>query len=158
MIRGPRRCVGKELLEACPVTLFPPPFPWKTLVPVVPERQYLAFTSRFAMRSPLRVPAFYFYGLRIMRQVEKAPGAVGYSLAADLPHLLFYTLSAWDDAAALSAFSGASTHGASMREFHQDMRAPSPFVHWQVPGSALPLTWPDALARLQAEDQRRAGG
>ena len=62
--------------------MFPPPQPWKQLRAVEPNREYQAFTSRFAMRSWLRVPAFFAASLKIQKQVEAAPGAVGYSLGA----------------------------------------------------------------------------
>lgn len=38
--------------------MFPPPQPWKQLAAVDPDQEYLAFTSRFALRSVLRAPAF----------------------------------------------------------------------------------------------------
>ncbi len=34
--------------------MFPPPQPWKQLVAIDPDQEYLAFTSRFALRSFLR--------------------------------------------------------------------------------------------------------
>ena len=62
--------------------MFPPPQPWKQLGPIDPDQTYLAFTSRFALRSVLRMPAFLGTSLKIMKQVEGTPGALGYSLGA----------------------------------------------------------------------------
>lgn len=136
--------------------MFPPPQPWKQLAPVDPDRQYLAFTSRFALRSVLRVPAFMAAALRIMRQVETAPGVVGYSLGSHLPDLAFYTLSAWQDEEALRAFSRGLHHGEALRAFHRDMRAPSPFIRWRVRGAELPLLWDDALERIRRHDAQNS--
>jgi hypothetical protein len=135
--------------------MFPPPQPWKPLTPVDPEQTYLAFTSRFALRSVLRLPAFIAASLKIMKQVEAAPGALGYSLGAHLPGLYFYTLSAWVDDDSLRAFSRAVQHGEALQSFHRDMRLPSPFIRWAVRGTDLPLQWSDALERIRADDRQR---
>jgi hypothetical protein len=133
--------------------MFPPPQPWKQLQPVDPERTYLAFTSRFAMRSWLRVPAFIGATGPIQKQVEAAHGAIGYSLGAHLPSLYFYTLSVWEDDAALRKFSRALKHSDAMRAFHRDLRIASPFVRWSVRGSEVPLRWDDSLERIRAYEQ-----
>jgi hypothetical protein len=130
--------------------MFPPPRPWKSLAPVEPEKSYVAFTSRFALRSIRQLPSFLRYGNQIMRQVEAAPGAVGYSLGGDLLKLHFHTLSAWEDDASLRAFVGASPHTTAARAFSQGMRVPSIFAHWTVRGAELPLRWPDALERQRS--------
>jgi heme-degrading monooxygenase HmoA len=130
--------------------MFPPPRPWKELQPVDPDREYVAFTSRFFLRSPLRVLAFMRYSSRIMKQVETAPGAVGWSLAANLPTLEFYTLSAWDSADDLRAFLKAGAHGESVGVFANDMRRKSIFVQYKVRGRELPLQWKDAVEQQVA--------
>lgn len=129
--------------------MFPPPRPWKELQPVDPEREYVAFTSRFFLRSPLRVPAFMRYSSRIMKQVNAAPGAVGWSLGADLLKLEFHTLSAWESAEDLRAFLKAGAHGESTGVFANDMRRKSIFVQYKVLGRDLPLGWKEAV-ELQA--------
>ena len=108
--------------------MFPPPQPWKQLAAIDPDQEYLAFTSRFALRSFLRAPAFMGASFGIMKQVEAAPGVLGYSLGSHLPGLSFYTLSAWQDDDSLRAFSRALQHGQALKTFHRDMRAPSPFI------------------------------
>ena len=135
--------------------MFPPPQPWKQLAAIDPDQEYLAFTSRFALRSVLRAPAFMGAALGIVKQVEAAPGAVGYSLGSHLPGLYFYTLSAWQDDDSLHAFSRALQHGQSLKTFHRDMRGPSPFIRWPVRGRDLPLHWADALERIRRYDEQR---
>jgi hypothetical protein len=111
----------------------------------------VAFTSRFALRSILRVPAFLRRTPGIERQVKAAPGAVGYSLGADLLKLHFHTLSVWEDAGSLRAFAHALAHEEVREAFATDKRAPSIFVQWSVLGADLPLTWKDALARQRTQ-------
>ena len=88
----------------------------------------------------------------IMKQIEAASGAVGYSLGSHLPGLYFYTLSAWNDEESLRAFSRALQHGNALRAFRSDMRAASPFIRWHVRGTDLPLRWDDALERINLHD------
>ena len=107
------------------------------------------------MRSFLRAPAFMGAAFGIMKQVQAAPGVVGYSLGSHLPGLSFYTLSAWQDEESLRAFSRALQHGQALKMFHLDTRSPSPFIRWQVRGKDLPLHWPDALARIRQYDEQR---
>lgn len=130
--------------------MFPPPRPWKQVGRVDPDRDYVAFTSRFFLRSPLRVPAFMRQGSKIMRQVDAAPGIVGWSLAANLPTLEFYTLSAWEDADSLRSFIRAGAHSRALEAFARDMRRDSIFVQFTVVGKDLPLTWSDAVGRQNA--------
>src|SRR5436190_20989947 len=101
--------------------MFPPPRPWKQVATIEPEREYVAFTSRFFLRSPLRVPAFMRQSSRIMKQLATAPGLVGWSLGVNLPTLEFFTLSAWEDAESLRAFVRAGDHGEALQRFARGM-------------------------------------
>jgi hypothetical protein len=143
--------------------VFPPPKPWKQVATIDPDREYVAFTSRFFMKSPRRVLKFLSRTGPIERQVDAAPGVVGWSLGANLLKLEFYTLSAWEDAGSLQRFAHEATHGAVMREFAGDMRRKSLFVHYTVRGSELPLAWKEALRRQngiaeESADQTSSAG
>jgi hypothetical protein len=127
--------------------MFPPPTPWKLRAAVDPDREYVAFTSRFSLRSFFRIPAFLMRSQRIMKQADAAPGLVGWSLGANLFKRDFYTLSAWQDAESLRRFVHDGDHLASLAQFEHDMRTRSIFVYYTVKGSELPLSWADALAR-----------
>jgi hypothetical protein len=76
--------------------VFPPPKPWTQVGEVDSDREYVAFTSRFFLKSPLRLPKWMAQAPPIMKQVDAAPGIVGWSLGMNLPTLEFYTLSAWE--------------------------------------------------------------
>ena len=131
--------------------MFPPPRPWKQIGPVEPEREYVAFTSRFFMRSPLTVPSFVRYGSAIGKQIDSTPGVIGWSLWANLRKLEFHTLSAWEDAESLRAFVSAGAHGGGVEKFAGVMRRDSIFVQYGVLGKNLPLAWDDAIARQEAQ-------
>lgn len=133
--------------------MFPPPQPWKQIGTVDPQCDYVAFTSRFHLRSLLRVPSFLRQSYRIMRQANTSPGIVGWSLGSDLLRLQFYTLSAWEDSASLQAFIKSGGHGVAIQKFEKDMRRPSIFVHYRVPGKDLPLSWDDAMRRQEARSR-----
>lgn len=139
------------------VFMFPPATPWKPRAAVDPAREYVAFTSRFSMRSFLRVPAFAIRSWQIMKQVDASPGVVGWSLGANVFKREFYTLSAWEDAESLKRFVHDADHLASLTQFENDMRRKSIFVYYKVLGRDLPLTWADAIARQEAHDKMRPG-
>jgi hypothetical protein len=134
--------------------VFPPPQSWKQIAAVDPEKEYVAFTSRLFLKSPLRLPAFLAQSPKITKQVRAAPGIVGWSLGMNLPTLEFYTLSAWENAESLRAFVHAGAHGETVKQFEQATRRPSIFVQFRVAGRELPLRWDDAIAR-QNETLRR---
>src|SRR5262245_46817119 len=102
--------------------MFPPPMPWKQRAVVDPEREYVAFTSRYFMKSMLRVPPCIARAFRIMKQANAAPGIIGWSLGSDLFKLEFHTLSVWEDADSLRCFVRDGNHRAALGEFEQDIR------------------------------------
>lgn len=127
--------------------MFPPPRPWKQIGQVDPDREYVAFTSRFFLRSVRRVPAFLAQSQRIVKQVSDAPGIVGWSLGSNLASLEFYTLSAWDDENSLRDWVASAHHLDATKKFAGDLREKSIFVRFPVLGRDLPLKWKDAVAR-----------
>lgn len=133
--------------------MFPPPMPWKPRAAVDPNREYVAFTSRFFLKSVRRLPAFMASSRRIMKQANKAPGVIGWSLGMDLFKLEFYTLSAWEDADSLRRFVQEGDHGGALQAFARGMRRKSIFVYYKVLGRDLPLTWKDAVARQRRQDR-----
>ena len=135
--------------------MFPPPRPWKQRKAVDPQREYVAFTSRFFLRSLRRVPAFLWTSFRIMRQANEAAGIIGWSLGMDIVSREFHTLSAWEDAESLRHFVQDGSHRRAAQAFEGDMRRKSIFVYYRVPGRDLPLIWRDAIARQEEQDKRR---
>lgn len=129
--------------------MFPPPSPWSQRSAVDAEREYIAFTSAFHLKSFLRVPAFIRRANKIMKQADASPGIVGWSLGFNLFTLDFYTLSVWQDNDSLRRFVREGEHLTSLSEFEHDMRKTTTFVHYKLSGRDVPPKWQDALARLR---------
>jgi heme-degrading monooxygenase HmoA len=127
--------------------MFPPPRPWTPCAKIDPQREYLAFTSCFFLKSPLRAPAFLASANRIMKLANAAPGIIGWSLGVNILKLEFFTLSAWEDAESLHRFTRDEGHKSALQEFRHDLRRKSVLVYYKVWGRDLPLTWKDAIER-----------
>lgn len=107
--------------------------------------------SRLELHRLRDVPPFLAAALRIRRQMLGSPGTLGLSLIARPLHRTFWTLSAWKDPAALSAAVGCRPHRQIMTRFRPRM-AGAAFVTWTTPGTALPISWDEALRRLSNPD------
>jgi hypothetical protein len=107
--------------------------------------------SRLELRRLRDVPPFLAAALKIRRQMLGSPGVLGLSLIARPLHRTFWTLSAWQDQAALSADVGRQPHRQIMTHFRPRM-AGAAFVTWTAPATALPIPWDEALQRLEKPD------
>ena len=120
--------------------------PWQSYSAAAPDREYVALLSYLPLNSAWHIPWLVLYSTRIRRQLSTSPGLIGYALRAQIAAKRFWTLSAWEDAAALKAFVAGPPHVTIMKALAPYMGATS-FVRWNVKGSELPLTWDDALRR-----------
>jgi hypothetical protein len=84
-----------------------------------------------------------------------APGAAGLSLIAEPARRTFWTLSAWQDQAALRAATGAEPHLGLMKRFRPVM-AGSRFVTWTA--DTVPVPWDEARRRLADPDTVHGNG
>lgn len=78
-----------------------------------------------------------------------SPGVLGLSLIARPLHRTFWTLSAWQDQAALRVATGHQPHVQIMKHFRPLMAASS-FVTWTA--TDLPIPWDEARRRLEKPD------
>lgn len=124
-----------------------PTIPWRRVLTPAPDAEYLVMASRLPLRSMSRVPWFMGLTVSVVRQLERTDGLVGYSLRAQPLAKTFWTLSAWTDDDALGAFVRETPHMAVMSKLRPHMR-PTRFITWTAPGTALPVPWEDAVARL----------
>ena len=90
--------------------------PWKVLREAQPGREYLVLLSFLPLRRFRDFPAFARHDIRITRQLRTAPGLVGYSKLGRPWVKRFWTLSAWEDEAALAGFVHAGSHVRAMAE------------------------------------------
>jgi hypothetical protein len=107
--------------------------------------------SRLELRRLRDVPSFLTGAMRIRRQMLGSPGALGVSLIARPLRRTFWTLSAWQDQAALGTAVGREPHRRIMNHFRPRMSGSS-FVTWAAPATALPIAWDEALRRLDQPD------
>jgi quinol monooxygenase YgiN len=130
--------------------LIPPPLPWRALGEPQPEREYLVLLTFLPLRRLSKLPRFFAYVRKIRRQLDAGPeGLIGYSLLAKPVRSNYWTLSVWEDAAALGRFIQESPHRDAMEELPKVL---SGFrtTRWTSPGNAVPPGWSDALTRGEA--------
>lgn len=104
-----RRSTGAERIPGIVVGFrrgsIPPPLPWKALGEPQADRDYLALFTFLPLRRLSKLPRFLGYVRKIQRQLDARPdGLIGYSLLARPLRSKYWTLSVWDDAAALGRF------------------------------------------------------
>ncbi|GGJ93434.1 hypothetical protein GCM10010123_24100 [Pilimelia anulata] len=134
-----------------------PTLPWTTVRPPDPAATAYVMASRFEVRSWWHGLLFLRHTAGVWRQVRRAPGALGATLVARPLRRTFLTLSAWESRDALYRYARAAPHRGTMAALAPAMRRVT-FTHWAVPAGALPVGWPDALARLDAQAAADAGG
>jgi hypothetical protein len=124
---------------------------WKVLRPAEPDREYLVLLSYLPLRGFRDFPAFIGHDSRIAGQLAATHGLLGYSKLGRPWVKRFWTLSAWEGEAALTAFIHAGAHAGAMVGLRSRM-GQTRFLRWTLPGSALPPTWGDALRRWRAAE------
>jgi heme-degrading monooxygenase HmoA len=122
-----------------------PATPWNSLQPPEPEREYVVVLTFLPVRWS-RLPRFIGYVRRIQKQLDRADGLIGYSLLARPLRSRYWTLSVWQDEAAVQRFVAQSPHRDAMAELPHDLSG-FKTTRWTVVGAALPPRWEDALNR-----------
>lgn len=121
--------------------------PWRTFSSPEPNGDFVALLSYLPLKSYWRVPSFFLYTAQVAKQLASAHGLLGYSVLARPLSKRFWTLSAWENEAALRAFVQQPPHVRIMTALIPHMDG-TKFVRWTVKGSQLPLRWDDALRRF----------
>ena len=102
--------------------------------------------TRFHLRSLRYLVAFYGSSLRAIDQLRNAPGFREGTFAWDLP-AGFWTVTAWDDTAAMLAYRNADPHRAIMRDVLTQADS-MVSTHWEQETATLP-TRREARRRLE---------
>ncbi len=121
--------------------------PWQALRPVEKDREYLALLSFLPLNRYSKIPLFMRFSMQIHRQLKTTPGVMGYSLRAKLFTRRFWTLSVWENSAALMDFVAKVPHSESMKSMVPFM-GKTKFTQWKVSGSNVPLKWDEAIGRM----------
>lgn len=104
----------------------------------------MVLLSYLPLKRGWRIPWFLLYTVRITSQLRRSRGLVAYAVRAQLGAKRFWTLSAWEDDAALDRFIRAQPHARIMTALAPHMGATS-FTRWTLKGSELPVRWENAL-------------
>jgi hypothetical protein len=122
--------------------------PWKSLAPADNRREYFALLSYLPLKSYWTIPMFFSFTFRILAQLAKTSGVIGYGMRAKLLSRQFWTLSVWENQNALMDFVKRVPHGEAMKAMISHM-GPTKFTQWKIPGAAVPPKWDEAIGRSQ---------
>jgi quinol monooxygenase YgiN len=122
--------------------------PWISFASADAHREYHALLSYLPLNKYSAVPGFFRFSFQIQKQLRSTPGVIGYALRAKILSRNFWTLSVWEDQKALMEFVAKIPHGEAMKAMTPHMGA-TKFTQWKVAGSSLPLSWNEAMLRLQ---------
>jgi hypothetical protein len=109
----------------------------------------LVSLTRLRLRGFRYLLQFGWQSHRISRQAEHAPGFVAGQVYADPLRLTFWTVTVWENEAAMRGFRASGAHQAVMPRLGHWCDEAS-VAHWNQPGSKVPET-SIALRRMQAE-------
>jgi hypothetical protein len=104
--------------------------------------------TRLRVRSIVYLPQFVWYALRSSRQAQRAPGFLGGKLLREKGGA-WWTLTAWQGAAAMNAYRTQRPHVAAMPRL-LDWCNEAAVVHWTQVTTALP-SWQESHQRMQEE-------
>jgi len=121
--------------------------PWKSVGRADSAREYLVLLSYLPLRGYRRMLTLMRRSRAVSGQLASTPGLIGFTFRAKLLRHRFWTLSAWEDEAALTAFVGKAPHLDAMKVLGPFM-GDAAFFRWSVKGHELPLRWDDALRRM----------
>jgi|SRR5579859_4324127 len=115
-----------------------PATPWNSLQRPQPDRGYLVVLTHLPLRRPTTLPRFLLHLRAIQHQLDNTDGLIGYSLLAKPLHGHYWTLSAWENDAALQQFTQAHPHHAAMAKTAPCLNG---FTHtrWTLRGEREPL-------------------
>jgi hypothetical protein len=117
-----------------------PPLPWRATTAIDPDGSYVVTMTRLPLRRHTRIPAVMRATWKIVRQLARSDGLVGYSLKADLIRKTFWTVSAWESTASLHGFVRSDVHVRAMTDVGPHMAEPR-FETTLMPGTDLPPSW-----------------
>lgn len=123
--------------------------PWKSTPTQVGDADTVVVqVSKLELAHLKDVPGFLVTALRIRRWVLRAEGAVGMSLIAHPLKRTFWTLSAWQNEAAIGSLMTSELHRTAMTKY-QGRMSDSHFHTWHPTDPALlPPDWDAAQTRL----------
>lgn len=126
-----------------------PPLPWRASAPIDPDGTYVVTVTRLPLRRHTAIPTMMRSTLRIVRELARSDGLVGYSLKADLVATTFWTVSVWQSEEALARFARSAAHREAMAAIGPHMAGPV-IETSTARGADLPPSWPAVTRHLSA--------
>jgi hypothetical protein len=108
----------------------------------------LVSVTRLRVRSVWYLASFFWRNMKIMRQVQRSSGFLGGMLLIEAKKV-FWTLTAWEDGAAMNVFRTQGAHGGVMPKL-LDWCDEAALVHWTQLTDVLP-SWQEAHYRMMKE-------
>ena len=127
-----------------------PDLPWTAAGELEPGRQYVVMASHLPLRRITSTPRFFRAVAAVRKQLRTAEGLVGYTLRAKPLARDYWTLSVWNDGAALELFMRTPPHLGVMGSLKPVM-GPTKFVRWQITAAEGRPGWSEALERLASD-------
>ena len=104
--------------------------------------------TRLRVRALRFLPAFFMRAIHTQRQVARSAGFQEGALLMDAKWT-FWTLTLWDDQAAMRAYMTGGAHRAAMPKLI-DWCDEASVAHWEQPERTLPA-WPAVVDRMRHE-------
>ncbi len=123
--------------------------PWKQVAKPDASKEYLAIVTHLPVKHYRAIPLVAKYSYKVENQLKETSGLIGYSMASKPWIKQFWTVSVWEDEAALMAFAFSGVHKDTMPRLHDDMGA-TKFGRWKVLGTDVPVTWEVALEKADS--------
>jgi hypothetical protein len=108
----------------------------------------LVSVTRLRVRSARYLLAFLWKALKTARQAQRTSGFLGGKLLRE-SNGAFWTMTAWEDGAAMNVFRTQGAHGGVMAKL-LDWCDEAALVHWTQLTDALP-SWQEAHYRMMKE-------
>ena len=120
--------------------------PWRSLRRPVPEHEYVVVATEATLARYRTIPRFLVATRRVIRQLRRSQGAVGFSLRGSLWKRKFSTVSAWTGDAPIASFSTRAPHRDAAMAF--DGLYAGRMTRWTATGRSLPPNWREVSRRL----------
>lgn len=121
--------------------------PWTSRSEMEPGREYLVMASHLPLKRLISTVTFFRAVSAIRKQLASVDGLVGYTLRAKPLSRNYWTLSVWQDEAALRGFMRTPPHAGVMTSL-RPLMGPTKFMTWTIGAADGRPTLTGALQRL----------
>ncbi len=124
-----------------------PDLPWTVRAGLRPGTDYLVMASHLPLKRITGTVRFFRAVMAVRKQLASADGLMGYTLRAHMLARDYWTLSVWQDEAALRTFMGTPPHLEIMNSL-KPLMGPTKFVTWTITRADGRPTMTGALEHL----------